>query len=25
LLRELYAKGLVREVTGRGRFRAYAV
>jgi Fic family protein len=25
LLRELQAKGLVREVTGRGRFRAFAV
>jgi DNA-binding MarR family transcriptional regulator len=25
LLRELAAKGLVREVTGRGSFRAFAV
>jgi DNA binding protein with HTH domain len=25
LLRELAAQGMVREVTGRGRFRAYAV
>jgi hypothetical protein len=25
LLRELQARGLVREVTGRGRFRAFAM
>jgi hypothetical protein len=25
LLRELAAKGLVREVTGRGSFRAFAI